>query len=73
MRPTDVGEVLKRIVGKVIVSILRDDIITSVTLQVCAGQESGCEAAVHAMHKMYKEEHTEAVLLVDAANGFNST
>ena len=72
MRPTDVGEVLRRIVGKVIVSILQDDIITTVgPLQVCAGQESGCEAAAHAMHKMYKEEHTEAVLLVDAANGFN--
>ena len=24
------------------------------------------------MHEMYKEEHTEAVLLVDAANPFNS-
>ena len=74
MRPTDVGEVLRRIIfGKVIVSILRDDIITAVgPLQVCAGEESGCEAAVHAMHKIYKEEHTEVVLLVDAANGFNS-
>ena len=52
---------------------LRDDIITSVgPLQVCAGQKSGCEAAVHAMTKMYKEEHTEAVILADAANTFNS-
>ena len=24
------------------------------------------------MHKMYKEQHTEAVLLVDATNAFNS-
>ena len=64
---------LRRIVGKVNVSTLRDDIIISVgQLQVCAGQESGCEAAVHSMSKMYKEEHTEAVLLVDAANAFNS-
>ena len=44
LRPIGVGEVLRRIVGKVIVSTLRDDIITSVgPLQVCAGQESGCE------------------------------
>ena len=72
-RPTDVGEVLRRIIGKVIVSTLRNDIITSAgPLQLCAGQESGCEAAVHAMHKMYKEKHTEAVFLVDAANAFNS-
>ena len=64
---------LRRIVGKVIVSTLQDDIITSVApLQVWAGQESGCEAAVHAMFKMYKEERTEAVLLVDAENAFNS-
>ena len=73
LRPIEVGEVLRRIVGKVTVSTLRDDIIISVgQLQVCAGQESGCEAAVHSMSKMYKEEHTEAVLLVDAANAFNS-
>ena len=73
LRPIEVREVLRRIVGKVTVSTLRDDIIISVgQLQVCAGQESGCEAAVHSMSKMYKEEHTEAVLLVDAANAFNS-
>ena len=60
MRPIGVGEVLRRIVGKVIVSTLRNDIITSVgPLQVCARQESGCEAAVHDMSKMYKEEHTK--------------
>ena len=68
-----VGEVLRRIVGKVIVSTLRDDIITSVgPLQVRAEKESGCEAAVHAMSKIYKEEHTKTVLLVDTANAFNS-
>ena len=64
----DVGEDLRRIVRKVNVSTLRDDIITSVgQLQVCAGRESRCEAAVHTRYKMYSEEHTEAVLLVDAA------
>ena len=73
LRPRGVGEILRRNVGKVIVSTLRDNIITSVgTLHVCAGQESGCKAAIHAMHEMYKEKHTEAVLLVDAANAFNS-
>ena len=64
---------LRRIVGKVILSTLQDDIITSVgPLQACAGQGTGCEAAVHTMSKIYKEEHTEAVLLVDATNVFNS-
>ena len=69
LEPMDAGEVL---VGKVINSILWDIIITSVgPLQVQAGQESGSEAAIHAMSKMYKEQHTEAILLVDAANIFN--
>ena len=73
LRPIGLGNVLRRIVRKDIVSNLRDDVITPVgPLQVCAGQESGCEAAVYAMYKMYKEEHIEAVLLVDAANVFNS-
>ena len=67
----DVGEDLRRIVRKVNVSTLWDDIITSVgQLQVCAGRESRCEAAVHTRYKMYSEEHTEAVLLVDAENIF---
>ena len=73
LRPIGVGEVFRRIVVKVIVSTPPDAIITSVgPLQVCAGPKSGCETAVHAMSKMNKEEHTEAVLLVDAANAFNS-
>ena len=29
------------------------------------------KAAIHAMHKIYKEEHNEAVLLADTANAFN--
>ena len=67
----DVGEDLRRIVRKVNVSTLWDDIITSVgQLQVCAGRESRCEAAVHTRYKMYSEEHTEAVLLVVAENIF---
>ena len=73
LRQVGVGEVLRRMFGKVIVSTLRDDIIISVRpFQVCAGQKSGFEAAVHAKFKMYKKEHIEAVLLADAANAFNS-
>ena len=73
MRPIGVGEVLRRIVGKALVSAIREDIVKSVgSLQVCAGQEAGCEAAVHAMHDIFIEEETEAVLLIDAANAFNA-
>ena len=73
LRPIGVGEILRRIAGKAIVSALREDIIKSVgSLQVCAGHEAGCEAAVHAMNQIFKENDTEAVLLIDASNAFNS-
>ena len=41
-------------------------------LQLCAGQDGGCEAAVHAMCSIFQDSETEAVLLVDANNAFNS-
>ena len=73
LRPIGVGEVLRRIAGKVIVSVLKEDVMkTTGSLQVCAGQEAGIEAAIHTMNKMYDDENTEAVLLVDAKNAFNS-
>ena len=40
--------------------------------QLCAGQEAGCEAAVHAMERIFAaDEDTEAIILVDAINAFN--
>ena len=41
-------------------------------LQVCAGHLSGCEAAVHAMRQVFQSPDTEATILVDASNAFNS-
>ena len=67
------GEVLRRIIGKAVMSIIKPDIIESAgNLQLCAGQQSGCEAAVHAMSDIFDEESTDAVLLVDANNAFNT-
>ena len=44
LRPIGVGEVLRRIAGKVIVSRLKEDVVQSVgSLQVCAGQDARCE------------------------------
>ena len=39
---------------------------------MCAGKPAGSEAAVHAMKKMFEEEDTHGVILVDAANAFNA-
>ncbi|XP_066936770.1 uncharacterized protein [Clytia hemisphaerica] len=73
LRPIGIGEVLRRIIGKSIVSILKEDIKQSIgSLQVCAGQDAGCEAAVHAMRTLFEEDESEAVLLIDAANAFNA-
>ena len=73
LRPTGVGEVLRRIAGKVIVSHLKEDVIQSVgSLQVCAGQDSGCESLIHAMSTIYEDQSAGAVLVVDASHAFNS-
>ena len=39
---------------------------------MCAGHESGCEAATHAMSQIFNEEDSKAVLLIDASNVFNA-
>ena len=54
LRPIGIGEVLRRIAVKVVVTHFRTAIVTSVgSLQVCAEQEAGCEAIIHAMHAIY--------------------
>ena len=64
-----VGEVLRRITGKAVVTHIRTNIITLVgSLQVCAGQEAGCDSIIHVMCVI---QTCEAVLLVDASNAFN--
>ena len=73
LRPVGVVEVLRRIAGKVIMMIFKKDITdTAGPLQLSAGQEAGTEAAIHAMRDVFANEGTEAVLLIDAKNAFNS-
>ena len=53
--------------------VAKEEIIASVgTLQVCAGHKAGCEAIVHTMRKIFEDEETDAVILEDASNAFNS-
>lgn len=73
IRPIGIGEVLRRIVGKTVTAFLKNEIQQAAgNLQLCVGQMGGCEAAVHAMADIFDDEETEAVLLVDASNAFNS-
>ena len=72
-QPIMVGEILRRIAGKVLVSVLKEDFIKCTgMLQVCAGQEAGIRAAIHSMNMMYEDENTDAILLADASNAFSS-
>ena len=59
LRPFGVSEILRRIIGKIIVSAIKEEVIWSVgSLQVCADHEVGCEA-IHSMD------------LIDADNDLN--
>ena len=59
-RATGMGEVLRRIAGKVIVSVLKNDVIDCTgSLQVCVDQEAEIEAAVHSLNSMYNDENND--------------
>ena len=73
VRPIGVGEVIRRICGKCVMMVAKKDVVeASGSLQLCAGQKSGSEAAIHAMHAIFKADDTDAVLLIDASNAFNA-
>ena len=45
IRPIGVGEILRRLIGKVVLHIAQEDIQRTVgSLQLCAGQDAACEA-----------------------------
>ena len=67
LRPDGVGEVLRRIAGKAVIMLFKNDIThVAGALQLSAGQDAGVEAVVHAIHDIFFEENTETVLLIDA-------
>ena len=73
IRPIGIGEVLRRIIGKAVINEIKPEIMESAgSLQLCAGQRAGCEAAAHAMGEIFEEEDTDAVLFIDASNAFNT-
>ena len=73
VRPIGLGEVLRRIMGNAINWILKDDIQESAgPLQTATGLKAGAEAAIHSMRLIFEDSSTEAVILVDANNAFNS-
>lgn len=72
VRPIGIGEIPQRIIAKAVLAALSCDIQSSVgSVQLRGNQIGGCEAAVHAVKEMFKDEGTQDVLLVDATNAFN--
>ena len=44
----------------------------SLAMQICAGQKSGWEAAIHAMRNIFEADETDSALLIVASKAFNS-
>ncbi len=73
VRPIGVGETARRIMAKAVLSVIRSNVQDAAgTLQLCAGQVSGIEAAAHSVRSLFEDSNSEAALLVDASNAFNS-
>ena len=73
VRPIGICETPRRIIAKAVLFATKGDLQDAAgPKQLCAGQIAGIEAAVHAMRSIFSSEDTEAILLVDASNAFNS-
>ena len=73
IRPIGIGEVLRRIIGKVVGWVLKSDLMEATgPLQAACGLQGGAEAAIHSMRTIFESDDTEAVILVDATNAFNT-
>jgi len=72
VRPIGIGEVLRRVIGKSITTLLKPEILAATApLQASAGLQGGVEAAIHALREMYDDKDTHGIILVDADNAFN--
>ena len=73
IRPIGIGEVMRRLIGKSIGWVLKKDMTESAgPLQASGGLQGGAEAAIHAMKEIFDMDDTDAVILVDASNAFNT-
>ena len=71
VRPIGVGETLRRIIGKAICLITREDVESACgTHQLCAGLKCGIEGAIHAADDLF-DSNDYGLLVIDAKNAFN--
>ena len=72
VRPIGIGEVMRRITGRIIVDCHRQD-LTSLggNMPLCLGQKCGIEHAIHSLLHSFDDPENEAILLIDAKNAIN--
>ena len=75
VRPIGIGEVGDRFLGKIMAYLTNDDVKNACgSDQLCSGVEGGMEGAIHGVKQLFDAncEDGWGLLLVDAANAFNS-
>lgn len=73
VRPIGIGEVLRRIIGKAVMKIIKPDILEATAYQqFCAGQEAGCEVAIHTVRQLFEDDSNHGIIQIDARNAFNT-
>ena len=71
--PIGIGEVLRRIIGKTITICIKSDLKNiGKHFHLCLGQKCGIQYAVHSLRNEFEKPETDAILLIDAENAFNS-
>ena len=73
VRPIEIGEVLRRIIGRCIVKSV-DAELRSIggNDQLCMGQTAGIEYSIHSLRTEFEKDSCEALLPIDATNAFNN-
>ena len=72
LRPVGVGEMVRRIIGKAVMTVTGEQVQQAVgALQLCGGQPAGVESAIHAMRGFLEDDQSDGILLIDADNAFN--
>ena len=73
LRPIGIGEVLRRIIGKTDAQCTKSDFKNlAKNFQLRLGQKCGIKYAIHSLRNEFEKPETDAILLIDAENAFNS-
>lgn len=73
VRPIGIGEVLRRIIGKAVTNIIKEDIVMGAgNFQLYGDQKSSAELAIRAATELFENDDSHGILQIDANNAFNS-